>query len=117
MDLFYKLICSKTNILEFQALRPLLYQWYDQYQRALPWRENKDPYAIWLSEIILQQTRVAQGLPYYQRFIEAYPKVEMLADAPQEEVLKMWEGLGYYSRARNLQAAAQRVRDDFDGKF
>lgn len=103
--------------MEFQVLRPLLHQWYNQHKRALPWRENNDPYAIWLSEVILQQTRVAQGQPYYERFLEAYPKVELLADAPQEEVLKLWEGLGYYSRARNLQAAAQMVRDNFAAKF
>jgi len=103
--------------LEFEALRSTLHRWYQQHKRSLPWRENVEPYAIWLSEIILQQTRVAQGLPYYERFLDRFPKIEQLADAPQEEVLKLWEGLGYYSRARNMQAAAQMVRDEFQGEF
>jgi len=83
--------------------------WYDQNKRDLPWRQTHDPYRIWLSEIILQQTRVAQGLDYYLRFVEAFPDVEALAQAPEDRVLKLWQGLGYYSRARNLHKAAQQV--------
>jgi A/G-specific adenine glycosylase len=91
--------------------------WYSQHARDLPWRKTKDPYKIWLSEIILQQTRVSQGLPYYQKFIEHFPTVQHLASAVQEEVLLLWQGLGYYSRARNLHACAQKVVTDFDGDF
>lgn len=88
-----------------------LIKWYHLNRRDLPWRNTRDPYAIWLSEIILQQTRVAQGLPYYEKFIQAFPTVQDLAKAPQEQVLKLWQGLGYYSRARNLQFAAQQIVD------
>ncbi|MGB3145543.1 MAG: A/G-specific adenine glycosylase [Maribacter sp.] len=91
--------------------------WYHQNKRTLPWRETTDPYKIWLSEIILQQTRVAQGTPYYLRFIEAFPTVEHLAQAEEEEVLKLWQGLGYYSRARNLHAAAKMVVGEYHGEF
>src|SRR5690554_1471953 len=94
-----------------------LIQWYLQNKRTLPWRATKDPYRIWLSEIILQQTRVAQGLPYYLKFIEAYPSVKHLADAPESDVLKLWQGLGYYSRARNLHATAKMVANDMNGIF
>lgn len=83
--------------------------WYDQNKRDLPWRHTRDPYLIWLSETILQQTRVAQGYDYYLRFVEHYPTVNDLAAASEDEVLKLWQGLGYYSRARNLHAAAQQV--------
>ncbi len=83
--------------------------WYDDNKRDLPWRHTNDPYLIWLSEIILQQTRVVQGLDYYQRFAKRFPTVKDLADAQQDEVLKLWQGLGYYSRARNLHTAAQQV--------
>ncbi|MCL4163307.1 UNVERIFIED_CONTAM: hypothetical protein GTU68_050592, partial [Idotea baltica] len=86
-----------------------LLQWYAQHKRNLPWREINEPYAIWLSEIILQQTRVAQGLPYYERFLSLFPTVQALADAQEDQVLKAWEGLGYYSRARNLHKAAKLV--------
>lgn len=88
-----------------------LIQWYEIHHRSLPWRETRDPYKIWLSEIILQQTRVNQGLPYYLNFVETYPTVHDLARAAQEDVLKLWQGLGYYSRARNLHHAAQQVVD------
>ena len=93
--------------------------WFDQNRRELPWRHTKDAYRIWLSEIILQQTRVAQGLDYYERFVAAYPRVDDLAAAPLDQVLKLWQGLGYYSRARNLHAAAQQVmawRKEHGGK-
>lgn len=84
-------------------------RWYDLHKRDLPWRRTNDPYRIWLSEIILQQTRVVQGLEYYLRFVEAFPNVEALAQANQDSVLKLWQGLGYYSRARNLHEAARQV--------
>ncbi len=91
--------------------------WYGENRRTLPWRGISDPYRIWLSEIILQQTRIVQGEPYYLRFVEHYPTVRHLADASEEEVLKLWQGLGYYSRARNLHKAAQVVRDEYGGVF
>lgn len=94
-----------------------LLQWYQQHQRDLPWRHTRDPYAIWLSEVILQQTRVAQGLPYYQAFIQSYPSVHHLAAASETEVLKLWQGLGYYSRARNLRSTAQQVVEEYQGQF
>lgn len=83
--------------------------WFQENGRALPWRETKDPYAIWLSEIILQQTRIAQGWEYWERFMAQYPKVEDLAAASEDDVLRLWQGLGYYSRARNLHAAAKQI--------
>ncbi|MDR2087406.1 MAG: A/G-specific adenine glycosylase [Dysgonamonadaceae bacterium] len=94
-----------------------LIDWYKSNQRTLPWRGTNNPYKIWISEIILQQTRVVQGLEYYIRFIERFPDVKTLADAEEQEVLKYWQGLGYYSRARNLHAAARTVRDQYAGKF
>ena len=84
-------------------------QWFQANGRTLPWRETRDPYAIWLSEIILQQTRIEQGRPYWQRFMQRWPTVEALANATEDEVLREWQGLGYYSRARNLHTAAQQV--------
>ena len=84
-------------------------QWFRENGRALPWRETRDPYAIWLSEIILQQTRIEQGRPYWERFMHRWPTVEALAEASEDEVLRLWQGLGYYSRARNLHAAAKQV--------
>ena len=94
-----------------------LISWYSKAKRDLPWRNTKDPYKIWLSEIILQQTRIEQGLPYYERFVEHYPTVADLANADQQDVLKLWEGLGYYSRARNLHATAQHVAGELNGSF
>lgn len=94
-----------------------LIRWYEHNKRELPWRNTKDPYKIWLSEIILQQTRIAQGLPYYERFLEAYPTVHELAAASEEEVLRLWQGLGYYSRARNLHACAKYVSTELNGQF
>jgi len=91
--------------------------WYSKNKRNLPWRSTKDPYNIWLSEIMLQQTRVAQGTPYYHKFIKNFPTIQDLANASEEEVLKLWQGLGYYSRARNLHATAQRVVDEYGGIF
>lgn len=91
--------------------------WYSANKRSLPWRNTKDPYKIWLSEIMLQQTRVAQGTPYYERFVEQFPTVHDLAKATEEEVLKLWQGLGYYSRARNLHATAKLVSEKYNGNF
>jgi A/G-specific adenine glycosylase len=91
--------------------------WYRQNKRDLPWRNTRDPYKIWLSEILLQQTRVEQGLPYYYKFTEAFPYVSALAQAKEEKVLRLWQGLGYYSRARNLHAAANDIMTRFAGKF
>ncbi len=95
----------------------LITDWYRQNKRALPWRSTKDPYSIWLSEIILQQTRVDQGTAYYHKFIKNYPTVMHLANAEEQEVLNLWQGLGYYSRARNLHAAAKYITNDLDGQF
>lgn len=95
----------------------ILTDWYLENSRDLPWRKTTDSYVIWLSEIILQQTRVAQGLPYFLRFVEQFPTVNNLANANEEEVLKLWQGLGYYSRARNLHAAAKMVVNDYKGVF
>ncbi|WP_270182634.1 A/G-specific adenine glycosylase [Alkalihalobacillus sp. CinArs1] len=92
-----------------------LIDWFRSEQRILPWRENKDPYRVWVSEIMLQQTRVDTVIPYFHHFLEKFPTVEDLANAPQEEVLKAWEGLGYYSRARNLQAAVKEVAETYGG--
>ncbi|MDN5204413.1 A/G-specific adenine glycosylase [Fulvivirgaceae bacterium BMA10] len=94
-----------------------LIDWYGSHKRELPWRNTSDPYIIWLSEIILQQTRVQQGLPYFNRFIDSYPTVNDLAKAPEQEVLRLWQGLGYYSRARNLHACAKIVVEEFGGRF
>ena len=91
--------------------------WYHDHKRELPWRTTKDPYRIWLSEIILQQTRVEQGRPYYERFLRAFPTVWALAQASEDEVLKLWQGLGYYSRARNMHSAAKTIVEQHDGIF
>ncbi|MCB0409465.1 MAG: A/G-specific adenine glycosylase [Flavobacteriales bacterium] len=92
-------------------------EWYRTNKRDLPWRKTKNPYQIWLSEIILQQTRVEQGLSYYLKFIEKYPSIKDLANAPQDEVLKLWQGLGYYSRARNLHYTSKVITDKYKGEF
>src|SRR5690349_7575081 len=89
----------------------------EQNKRQMPWKGEKDPYKIWLSEIILQQTRVEQGLKYYQNFIATFPTVQALANAPEEKVFKLWEGLGYYSRCRNLIASAKYITAELDGVF
>ena len=98
-------------------LAAALLAWYPRHHRDLPWRHTRDPYAIWLSEVILQQTRVAQGLPYYETFLAAYPSVQALAAAPEAEVLRYWQGLGYYSRARNMHHTAQQVVTEHGGQF
>lgn len=117
LQVFYVLSISITNILLGDLFQNSLIQWYQRNKRDLPWRNSSDPYRIWLSEVILQQTRVDQGMPYYQKFIANYPTVEDLANAEEDRVLKDWEGLGYYSRARNLQSAAKQILNDFDGYF
>ena len=94
-----------------------LLKWYNANRRDLPWKNTRNPYKIWLSEIILQQTRVEQGTPYYHRFVEKYPSVQSLAAANIDEVLRLWQGLGYYSRARNLYYTAQQIVNEFDGIF
>ena len=95
----------------------ILLHWYADNKRSLPWRGERDVYRVWVSEIILQQTRIQQGWDYYLRFIEAFPDVKALAEADEEQVLRVWQGLGYYSRARNMHAAAQSVMRDHGGKF
>lgn len=105
---------EENKILSF---RQKLLAWYDENKRDLPWRRSKNPYHIWVSEIMLQQTRVDTVIPYYERFLDWFPTVESLANAPEERLLKAWEGLGYYSRVRNMQTAAQQIMEDFDGKF
>ncbi len=99
------------NAMTLSRLPPPLLAWYRASARDLPWRKTQDPYRIWVSEIMLQQTRVAAVLGYYARFLEAFPTVEALASAPEEHLMKLWEGLGYYSRARNLQKAARLVTE------
>jgi A/G-specific adenine glycosylase len=95
----------------------ILERWYEQNKRDLPWRRTRDPYRIWVSEIILQQTRIDQGTEYYLRFIEKFPDIHSLAEADEETVLKLWQGLGYYSRARNMHAAAREIMALYHGKF
>lgn len=103
--------------MEAKVFANQLIKWYHFHKRDLPWRGIKDPYKIWLSEIILQQTRVVQGLPYYEKFVSHFPTVEDLAAATEQEVLRLWQGLGYYSRARNLHACAKMVVETYDGEF
>lgn len=100
---------------EKEQFQKALIDWYETVKRDLPWRRTSDPYAIWISEVMLQQTRVDTVIPYYERFIEKYPTIEALAQSDEEALLKMWEGLGYYSRARNLRVGAQQVLADFGG--
>ena len=95
----------------------IILEWYELNKRLLPWRNTNEPYRIWLSEIMLQQTRVAQGIPYYMSFVDAFPTVQDLAAASEEQVLKLWQGLGYYSRARNLHATAKIITEKYNGKF
>lgn len=100
-----------------KLISSLLQKWYAQHKRSLPWRDISDPYTVWISEIILQQTRVNQGYDYFLRFIEKFPDIGSLANAPEDDVLKIWQGLGYYSRARNLHAAARQIVEKFKGVF
>ena len=105
---------EEEKILSF---RQKLLAWYDENKRDLPWRRSQNPYHIWVSEIMLQQTRVDTVIPYYERFLDWFPSVEVLAKAPEERLLKAWEGLGYYSRVRNMQVAAQQIMNEFNGEF
>ena len=98
-----------------QQFKENLVAWFDKEKRDLPWRHTKEPYKIWVSEVMLQQTRVDTVIPYYNRFTEKYPTIQDLANAPEEELLKMWEGLGYYSRVRNLQAGVKEVVEHYGG--
>jgi len=98
-------------------LASLLLTWYDQNGRTLPWRGSRDPYIIWVSEIIFQQTRIEQGTGYFLRFADRFPTLDSLAGAEEDEVLRLWQGLGYYSRARNLLFTARYIRENLDGKF
>ena len=101
----------------FERIPAPLLLWYRAHKRALPWRENPTPYAVWISEIMLQQTRVEAVKEYYSRFMLSLPSVEELAVCEEEKLLKLWEGLGYYSRARNLQKAARQILVNFNGEF
>ncbi|MBD7939505.1 MULTISPECIES: A/G-specific adenine glycosylase [Cytobacillus] len=105
----------KDNPIDIYAFQQDLLSWFEKEQRDLPWRKDKDPYKVWVSEIMLQQTRVDTVIPYFLRFMEAFPTVKDLAEAEEEKVLKLWEGLGYYSRARNLQSAVREVHEQYDG--
>ena len=100
-----------------QAMAGPLLAWYDENKRDLPWRGTGDPYRVWVSEIMLQQTRVAAVMPYYQRWMEKLPTVEALAAVDEERLMKLWQGLGYYSRARNLQRAARMIVEEYNGRF
>lgn len=102
---------------ELTLIRTSLHTWFQSNKRDMPWRGSRDPYKIWLSEVMLQQTRVDQATPYYQRFVEAFPTVNDLAGATLHDVLMLWEGLGYYSRGRNLHKAAQVVAESYNGNF
>jgi A/G-specific adenine glycosylase len=109
MESFTEGESSSIGKLNVRAIRKALLRWFRAQQRDLPWRRTRDPYAVWISEIMLQQTRVAAVIPYYERFLERFPDFRALAAAPEEEVLRMWAGLGYYSRARNLHRAARQM--------
>ena len=98
-----------------EEFRKELVEWFNREKRDLPWRHTTDPYKIWVSEVMLQQTRVDTVIPYYNRFIEKFPKPEIFAYAPEEDILKMWEGLGYYSRVRNLQSGVREVVETYGG--
>src|SRR5687768_5393584 len=100
---------------ELAQLRRALLAWYDQHARDLPWRRTRDPYAIWVSEVMLQQTRVETVIPYFARFLQRFPSAQALADAPLDDVLAHWSGLGYYRRARLLHAGAKRVAEAHGG--
>ena len=94
-----------------------LLNWYNFNKRDLPWRKDKDPYRVWISEIILQQTRVSKGIQYYKKFMERFPNIEKLSTSKESQVLKVWQGLGYYNRAINLHKTSKEIINNFDGKF
>lgn len=103
--------------IDIPAIQQILLAHFDAHARPLPWRQDRDAYRVWVSEIMLQQTRVAAALPYYERWMDRFPTLDALADAPEDDAVKAWEGLGYYSRARNLHAAARLVRERHDGRM
>src|SRR5271168_1898577 len=112
-----KMLSTMLTGSELRLFRKSLLGWFREFQRDLPWRRDKDAYRVWLSEIMLQQTRVAAVIPYYERFLERFPTVIALAEAPTEAVLERWSGLGYYSRAKNLQRAARQIIARHAGTF
>ncbi len=119
-DTFGKNLFSLKTNLSFAELKDIpkpLLKWYDENRRRLPWREEPTPYRVWVSEIMLQQTRVEAVKPYFERFMKRLPDIRSLAEAPEEELLKLWEGLGYYNRVRNLQKAAVQVMEEYDGRM
>src|SRR5258708_38224 len=103
------LVAGSRQSMDVARLRRRILSWYGKQKRDLPWRQSRDPYRIWISEIMLQQTRVAAVIPYYERFLTRFPDAAALAAAPEADVLTIWSGLGYYSRARNLQKAAREI--------
>lgn len=128
--IFFGSLCYNNNMIDLKdygidmwdeetiiSFRRTLLNWYDQEKRDLPWRRTKKPYHIWVSEIMLQQTQVITVIPYYERFLNWFPTIDKLANADEERLLKAWEGLGYYSRVRNMQKAAQQVMTEFGGVF
>ncbi len=104
---------SKHN----QDIQRKLLAWYDKTKRDLPWRNTKDPYSIWVSEIMLQQTQAKTVIPYYERWVKTLPTIDKLAKTPEQKILKLWEGLGYYSRAKNLKKSAQIICKEMNGKL
>jgi A/G-specific adenine glycosylase len=113
----YRRVKSQFTPRALKSFRTQLHNWFRAHRRELPWRASRDPYRIWVAEIMLQQTRIAAVLPYYDRFLEKFPTVDSLAAAPRREILRLWSGLGYYSRARNLHAASKEIVAHHDGKF
>src|SRR6476619_441230 len=114
-------ICDKEEMMQIivkkDEFREALLSWYRREKRDLPWRRTSNPYYIWVSEVMLQQTRVETVIPYYERFIEKFPTLADLAFAKEDDVLKMWEGLGYYSRARNLQSGVKEVVEEYGSRI
>lgn len=108
---------NRNNVAVEVTFAPTLEVWYERHKRNLPWRHTKDPYSIWLSEVILQQTRVNQGLPYYERFVSTYPTIADMAKADERDILRLWQGLGYYSRARNMHQTARYIAVELGGIF
>src|SRR5580704_6990326 len=110
-------ISEEKGATDSQSFRRLLLEWFDRHKRDLPWRRDRDPYRVWLSEIMLQQTRVAAVIDHYQRFLRRFPSIEKLASARESSVLAAWSGLGYYRRARMLHAAAKKIVKEYGGHF
>jgi A/G-specific adenine glycosylase len=112
-----KMASQKDTLVSRLTLRRELLRWYRKHHRKLPWRETRDPYKIWISEIMLQQTTVTAVLPYYERWLRLFPDVQSLARSPERKVLKAWQGLGYYARAKNLRQASKVILKDFAGQL